>query len=261
MKERGKELWLFTVKNAWACLYGVLLLVAIFGTEFVTVPFISRYDFIFLWAVLIQIVLISTKLESWKEVRVIFIFHIVATIMELFKTHPGIGSWSYPHVHEAFFAVATVPLFTGFLYSAVGSYISRAIRILNLHYINYPRQLYVVLIALAIYINFFTHHFIMDARYIIFAAILIAFWKTKVEFTVYKKVRRMHFIVTGVLAAFFIWLAENIASYANVWLYPDQVEYWKLVSPEKLGSWFLLLIVSFLLVSLVYKERLKPNGE
>jgi uncharacterized membrane protein YoaT (DUF817 family) len=35
-------------------------------------------------------------MESLKEVSIIAIFHIVATGMELFKTAPSIGSWSYP---------------------------------------------------------------------------------------------------------------------------------------------------------------------
>ena len=57
---------------------------------------LHRYDFIFIFAIIFQIILIYTKLESWKEVSIIAIFHIVATGMELFKTAPSIGSWNYP---------------------------------------------------------------------------------------------------------------------------------------------------------------------
>lgn len=252
-----KEFYLFVIKNAWACLYGALLLVAVILSQYISFNYFSRYDFLFLSAVLIQIILILTKLESLKEVRVILLFHIVATVMELFKTSGQIGSWSYPEIDDTFFKMATVPLFTGFLYSSVGSYISRIIRIFKMEFINYPKQLYVGLTALLIYINFFTHHYFYDFRYVLFLAILILFWKTKIYFTIYKKVRKFNFIIAGLLCAFFIWIAENIGSYSNVWLYPDQLEHWKMVSLGKLGSWFLLLIISFLLVSLVYKERFK----
>ena len=68
-----------------------------------------------------------------------------------------------------------VPLFAGFMYSAVGSYIARVWRILEFRYDRYPKKIYTILIAIAIYVNFFTHHFIWDFRYIILAVILIIF--------------------------------------------------------------------------------------
>lgn len=256
-----KELYLFIKKNAEACLFGGFLLFVILLTQYVSVPVIARYDVIFLSAILFQCVLIVFKLESWREVGVIFLFHIVATVMELFKTSHAIGSWSYPAVHEAVFKIATVPLFTGFLYSAVGSYISRAIRIFNMKFVHYPKQSIVIFITLAVYINFFTHHFIYDFRYVLFVLILIFFWRTNIHFVIDKKVRKMHFIIAGFLVAFFVWIAENIASFSNVWLYPDQVEYWELVSFHKIGAWFLLLIISFLLVSIVYRDRLVEKAE
>ncbi len=251
-----KELIVFTKKSAEACVFGGSLLLVILLTQYFPLQIIARYDIIFISAILLQVIFLVTKIETWKEVKVILLFHLVATVMELFKTSEGIGSWSYPSVNEAYFRILTVPLFTGFLYSAVGSYISRAIRIFNMKFSNYPKQYVVGLIALSIYVNFFTHHYLYDFRYIIFGFILIYFWKTNIYFTVKEKARKMHFILAGFLVSFFVWIAENIASYLNVWLYPDQVEYWKLVSFQKIGSWFLLLIISFLLVSLIYKDRL-----
>jgi len=53
-----------------------------------------------------------------------------------------------------------------------------------------------------------------------------------------------------VLIAFFIWLAENMATYLGGWAYPDQSERWNWVSIEKISSWALLVIVSFLIVAL-----------
>ncbi len=251
-----KELYLFVKKNAQACIFGALILLGVLVTQYVPLGDFHRYDVIFIYVVLLQVGLILTKAESPKEIRVILLFHIVATLMELFKTSRGIGSWSYPHVEEAYFRLLTVPLFTGFLYSAVGSYIARATRLFDMKYVNFPKPIYVGALALAIYINFFTHHFVYDFRYILLLIIGIMFWNTHIYFVIDTKVRRMPFILAGFLTAFFVWIAENIASYSNVWLYPDQLSGWKMVSLHKIPAWFLLLIISFLMVSLVYQERL-----
>jgi uncharacterized membrane protein YoaT (DUF817 family) len=57
------------------------------------------------------------------------------------------------------------------------------------------------------------------------------------------------------LVALFIWFAENIATFANVWNYPGQEKQWKMVSLAKYGSWYLLMLISFVLVTLVQPVR------
>jgi uncharacterized membrane protein YoaT (DUF817 family) len=56
------------------------------------------------------------------------------------------------------------------------------------------------------------------------------------------------------LVALFIWLAENIATWSRVWLYPNQKSAWSMVSLAKFGSWYLLMILSFVLVNLVHRR-------
>ena len=187
--------------------------------------------------------------------------------MELFKTNPAIGSWTYPGLGSSvIFALGTVPLFTGFLYSAIGSYISRAFKFLGLSYENFPAYFHLWIIAGLIYINFFTHHFFYDIRYLLFLYIIIIFWKTRVHFQVYnllardaqaRKERSMPFLLTAFLTALFVWIAENIGTITSIWTYPSQLEYWHLVSFNKIGSWFLLLILSFALVSIIYRDKLR----
>ena len=59
-----------------------------------------------------------------------------------------------------------------------------------------------------------------------------------------------------VLVSLFIWLSENIGTYTRTWLYPSQQQHgWSMVSHGKLGSWFLLLIISYTLVSLINAPR------
>jgi len=86
----------FAQKQISAAIFGILLLAAILLT-FAFYPkaaALPRYDFLFIVALAIQIGLIAFKFETWREARAILVFHIVGTLMELFKTH--MGSWSYP---------------------------------------------------------------------------------------------------------------------------------------------------------------------
>ncbi|MES2314968.1 MAG: DUF817 family protein [Patescibacteria group bacterium] len=261
MQNLSTELWRFFTANLRASYFGAFLLSIFLVTEVVTIPGISRYDLIFLVAVGFQAFMLIFKHERPKEFFVIVIFHILATIMELFKTNPAIGSWMYPGVGTTYFALGTVPLFAGFLYSAIGSYISRAFIFLKLTYENFPAYYHLWILAVLIYVNFFTHHFFYDIRYILFAYVLIVFFKTKVRFQVYQKVRTMPFLLTVFFTALFVWIAENVGTFTHIWLYPSQFEYWHLVSFNKTGSWFLLLILSFALVSIIYRDKLMGKKE
>lgn len=69
----------------------------------------------------------------------------------------------------------------------------------------------------------------------------------------------MPLLVGFALVALFIWLAENIATFANAWNYPGQEHGWQMVSFAKYGSWYLLMLISFVLVALVQPVR-KPGG-
>lgn len=249
-----KEFLLFGVRQAKASIFGGVMLGALILTHFVELPGLHRYDYLFLIAVAFQIILVATKMESRREVMIIFGFHIIATVMELFKTSDSIGSWSYPE--PAVIQLLTVPLFAGFMYSAVGSYIARSWRLFSLRFTNYPNMIYTYILATAIYINFFTHHFIFDLRYIIFVAVAVLYFKTTIHFTVIKE-RKMPMLVGFGLVTFFIWLAENIGTYVNVWLYPHQKLAWELVSFQKFGAWFLLMIISFIFVSVLYRKEIR----
>src|SRR6266576_1924635 len=83
----------------------------------------------------------------------------------------------------------------------------------------------------------------------------IAFGPTWVYFRPYRKSRRMPLLLGFALIALFIWAAENIGTFTTVWLYPHQAQAWELVRLGKYGSWFLLMIISFILVSVVNRPR------
>lgn len=251
MKALFLDFFTFIGKQAYACIFGIFLVFMIILTKYYypLEGIMYRYDFLFLSAILFQVFLILTKLEEWKEVWIIMIFHFVAMGMEIFKTHPSIGSWQYPEWFDL--GIMNVPLFAGFMYSAVGSYLARVWRIFEFEYEHYPKKITTLLIALMIYINFFTHHFIIDLRWFLILWIVCTFGFSTIYYKPNKKYYSMNLVLGFWLVSTVIWIGENIATYMNIWLYPYQKNWWHMVGTEKITAWFLLMIISFVLVSLL----------
>ena len=253
------EFLLFGFKQGWACLFGGLMLALLLGTHlfYPAGAALHRYDFLTISAVGIQVGMLALRLETPREAIVICAFHIIGTIMELFKTQAG--SWIYPE--QSLLHIGAVPLFSGFMYAAVGSYIARIWRIFGFSFTSYPPVWTTALLAAAIYINFFAHHWLPDVRVLLFAGAVLLFGRTWVWFTPWRQARRMPLLVGFLLVALFIWFAENIGTFAHAWNYPDQRRGWQMVSVTKLGSWYLLMIISFILVSLVHGIRRGRSDE
>jgi len=252
------EFLVFGLKQAWACLFGGLMLGLIIGTRLLWPDdaVMARYDFLFLAALGIQLAMLAFRLETLSEVSVICIFHVVGTAMEIFKTQAG--SWIYPE--ESLFRIGAVPLFSGFMYAAVGSYLARITRIFDIRFTGYPPFWTTVVLAAAIYVNFFAHHFVADMRYALFAVTVLLFLRTFVHYHVFRFRHRMPLLIGFLLVALFIWFAENIGTWSRAWLYPSQEESWTPVSIQKLGAWYLLMIISFVLVTIVHRPR-PPDGD
>lgn len=252
------EFLLFGLKQAWACLYGGAMLALLLATHLVwpdEAP-VARYDFLVVAALALQAFLLATKLERWEEAAVIAIFHVVGTLMEIFKTAQG--SWIYPEA--SLLRVGGVPLFSGFMYACVGSYIARAIRLFEIRFERYPLVWTPWVLAILSYVNFFTHHYGPDIRWGLFAFSALIFGRSWFQFTPDRAVRRMPVLLGLLLVSLFIWFAENLGTFAAAWVYPDQQDGWRMVSPAKLGSWYLLMLLSFVLVTIVHPpERVRPN--
>ncbi|MDP3379098.1 MAG: DUF817 domain-containing protein [Brevundimonas sp.] len=249
------EVLMFGIKQGWACLFGGLLLALIVAT-FLWWPegaVVARYDALVVWAVAIQAGMLILRLESWEEARVILLFHIAGTIMELFKTAQG--SWVYPEA--SVLRIGDVPLFSGFMYAAVGSYIARVQRIFHIRVRDYPPVWMTGVLAAGIYLNFFLHHWLPDVRGALFLMVGVLFGRGWFYFTPDRRRRSMPLLLGYGLVALFIWIAENVGTFARAWTYPGQEAVWEPVSLDKLGSWFLLMIISIVLVSLVHR----PEGE
>jgi uncharacterized membrane protein YoaT (DUF817 family) len=170
----------------------------------------------------------------------------VGFALEVFKTSSGIRSWSYPDA--GYTKVFGVPLFAGFMYAAVGSYIIQAWRLFDMRIRHHPPHALAALTAILIYANFFTHHFIGDYRWYLAAFALGLYARSSVLFRPLDQDRQMPLLLGFVLVGFFIWLAENISTFFGVWRYPNQLGAWATVHVGKWSSWSLLVIMTFTIV-------------
>ena len=247
------EFLAFGVKQAWACIFGGLLLAIILATHwwYPEGASLSRNDFLVLAAVTIQAALLVSGLETLEEARIILVFHIVGTVMEVFKT--SVGSWTY--LGEGYLRIGEVPLFSGFMYAAVGSYLARVWRIFEFRFVRFPPLWMQGLLAAAIYVNFFTHHYTVDIRSALFLVSFLMYGPCIVKFRSDRVYRSMPLAFGFGLVATFIWVAENIGTFARAWAYPEQTAEWAIVSPHKLGAWYLLMIISFVLVASVHSPQ------
>ena len=249
---------MFVLKQGWACLFGALMLAAILVSHAIWQPDwpIQRYDALFAFAIVVQVLFLALRLETWAEVRVIALFHLTGTVMEIFKVDAG--SWAYPE--SGIFKLMGVPLFSGFMYASVGSYMARVIRIFDMRFVPYPPFWVTLALAGAIYVNFFAHHFLPDIRWFLFAATVLLFGRGWFYFTADRTRRSMPLLAGYFLVALFIWFAENLGTLGRAWVYPGQADGWEMVSLAKLGSWFLLMIISVVLVSLVHRPEPEISG-
>ncbi|MFP3723238.1 DUF817 domain-containing protein [Niallia circulans] len=251
-----KQLICFGWQQALACVFPVAIFVSLAMTKMIELPLLPRYDWLLLICLFMQWVMVRTGLETSDELKVITVFHLIGLALELFKVQ--MGSWSYPEA--GFTKIFGVPLYSGFMYASVASFLCQAWRRLKVELVNWPSFAVVVPLAAAIYLNFFTHHFWIDIRWYLSGLVLIVFWKSWVLYKVNGIRYRMPLALSFVLIGFFIWIAENIATYFSAWEYPNQKDTWSLVHVGKVSSWLLLVIVSFLIVATLKLVKGKKNS-
>lgn len=247
----------FLAKLLWAALFGILILSALIVTRLIWNDdwMLARYDALVIFAVVTQIVFIWRGLETWEEARVIVIFHVTGTVMEIFKLAQG--SWDYPD--QGILEIGGVPLFSGFMYASVGSFIARSIRLFHIQFAPYPSFALTYVLALAIYVNFYTHHYTYDIRWVLFAATLILFWRTRIWIFIRDTPISIRLPLGALVSAVFLWVAENVGIFTRTWSYAIQGDI-GVVDIGKFGSWYLLLYVAFVTVTLVVRDAMHPHA-
>jgi len=249
----------FAGQQALSCLFPILLFFTFAVTQRVTLPGLHRYDLILLVCLAVQAGMYWWKLETKDELKVIAVFHLAGLGLELFKTQGH--CWAYPE--PGWTKLAGVPLYSGFMYASVASYLCQAWRRLDVHLYRWPSFRVTGLLAGAIYLNFFSEHWLPDARWVLTALVLLVFRRTTAEFAVRGVRYALPMPVAFGLIGFFLWVAENIATFFGAWQYPNQHGGWHPVHLAKMSSWSLLVIFSFLIVAQLkwVKETREAAGQ
>ena len=240
-----KQLLRFAWLEAQCCLFAVLFFAGLALVRLVPLP-IDPADALLVWCLVVTLALWLARWETGREVGVIFGFHLVGLALELFKVAQG--SWSYPDT--GFATIGGVPPYSGFMYAAVGRYVFQGWRRVHLRVTRY-RAWATAAVAALIYLNFFTSHVTVDVRVALAGALLLVTRRTWVHYTVGRRRHAMPLALSFVLIGFFLWAAENGATFLRAWQYPSQESVWTLVHAAKLGSWSLLVVVSIVLVAAV----------
>jgi uncharacterized membrane protein YoaT (DUF817 family) len=240
----GRQLFLFGYLQALSCVFPVLIFIFLACSSVVNLP-LPRYDLLLLVFIAAQIVLYKTGMETKHEVLVITLFHMLGIFLEWFKVWQG--SWTYPE--DAVTKVMGVPLYAGFMYASVGSYICQAWKNLNLSTRYWPPAYLARLAGALIYLNFFANAFVPDMRWYIAGLLVVIFRRSYFIFMLNRRQYSIHALLSFLLIGCFIWLAENIATYFGAWKYAYQHAGWQMVSWHKITSWSLLVIVSIIIVT------------
>ncbi|THF69246.1 DUF817 domain-containing protein [Deinococcus sp. Arct2-2] len=242
-----RVLWPFVVQELASCTValGVVALLALSHLLPLAAWGVARYDFVLLGCLLMQVLLLLTRFETGREAGLIALFHLLGFGLEVFKT--AHGSWAYPE--EALSKVAGVPLYAGFMYASVGSYMAQAWRRFQITLTGLPSLRLQAALAGGAYLNFFTHHFGPDLRYAITALLLLAYRRTRVQFLIQGAPFALPMRLAFALIGLFVYFAENAATALGAWVYPHQAHGWQPVHLAKVLAWTLLVVVAFLIVS------------
>ncbi|MFB7863178.1 DUF817 domain-containing protein [Streptomyces sp. NPDC056069] len=246
----SRRLLVFAWTQTRACAFAIALLSGVAASTLLPGLPVARYDLLVVYGVLLTLLFWVRGWESGRDIAVIGVCHVIGLAFELVKV--SLGSWSYPE--PAVLKFAGVPLYGGFLYAAVGSYVCRAWHLFDLELVRYrPRSTAVV--AAAVYLNFFTHHWLPDVRWPLAVILVGVTAGTSARFTVRGARLRMPLALSFVLIGFFLWLAENLATYVGAWRYPYQLHGWQPVGVEKFGAWSLLISITVVLVAVGRHKR------
>lgn len=108
--------------------------------------------------------------------------------------------------------------------------------------------------------SFFTHHYVADLRWILIAAGVAAFARCSIHFRPKAYELRMNLLLSFVLVALFIWIAENLGTLARAWQYPNQRDGWQMVHHSKFTAWYLLMQLSFILIASLRHLEARLSG-
>ena len=100
-----------------------------------------------------------------------------------------------------------------------------------------------------------------DIRWIVIAVLILVLWRTRISFRLPSGQRQIPVVVGLAAVGFAIWIAENIGTRCGAWRYPYQEHAWRCVDLGKISSWFLLVMITFLIVAELKRFPTRPSVE
>jgi len=88
LAQAGQFIWL----EALSCLFPGCVFLGLALAKVLPLP-IPRYDALLVYFLVLTFGFWALRLETWREVLVIFAFHLVGLGLEMFKVHTG--AWNY----------------------------------------------------------------------------------------------------------------------------------------------------------------------
>lgn len=237
-----QEFFAFFLKQVRSSIFALFIFLMLAISHFV--PTIPRYDFLLISCLALQTYMVKSGMESRKELGIVCGFHVVGLMLELYKVRHG--SWTYPEF--AFSKVGGVPLYSGFMYASVASYILQATRVFNLQFHKMPKTYWAGFCIFLVYLQFFAGAVIGDQRLIVSLVLTGLFWPAKVNFDCRLRTFTMPLTFAFFLIGSCIYAGENIATFLGAWAYPHQLDGWELVHPTKIVSWTLMATVGFVML-------------
>ncbi|MEO0343657.1 MAG: DUF817 family protein [Pseudomonadota bacterium] len=239
------QIW-WQICAAW---FGIAFLVAIAGSAAIWQEdwALARNDALFgVGVALVLLVFMLGVNRGFDAVPMVFVFAL-GIGLELQKT--GIGAWAY--ADDGTLMLGAKPLFVGFMYASVASYVIRALRLKGLQVLHLPHWGWAALGGIVLYGAYF---------------LALPFWGRPVLILwaglLYHRARVqspsgswLPVPVALGFAALLLWVAENVGTMSGTWTYSGQSA-GELVSLSKIGAWFVLLTVIFSVVTYLGRDAL-----
>ena len=241
------EFLYFGLKNARACLFAALLFAAVLLVPRAGVLGLPRYDVLLFISLSILAWMVLVKLETCNALKVLGLCFVAGFMLEVFKTSSKIQSWSYSDF--AYTKLFGVPLFAGFMYAALGSAIIQAWRLFRVCTLRHPPYWLACVVAIFIYANFFTHHYIGDYRLYIAACAAGLYARVTVVFRPMDRDRKIPLLLFFVLFGFCAWLAESISTFFSLWRYLNPLGAWSAAHVVRWSSCSLFVVMTIAVIA------------
>src|SRR5699024_1026772 len=82
-----KQVIYFGWNQALSCMFPVVIFASLILTKSISLPLLSRYDWLLLICLLMQVWMVYSGLETRDELKVITVFHLIGLTLEMFNVH------------------------------------------------------------------------------------------------------------------------------------------------------------------------------